>query len=114
MPFINTKVSTKISRENELKLKERFGKAISLLRGKSEAWLMLNFEDECRMYFQGDGEQPCAFIEVKIYGRQSADEYDALTAELSEIVSQVLGINKGKIYVKYEEIAHWGFNGHNF
>ncbi len=112
MPFINTKVNTAITKEQELTLKTEFGKAISLIR-KSEAWLMLNFEDNCRLYFRGE-DSPAAIAEVKLYGRASASDYDALTAKLTEILSDTLGILPDRIYVKYDEIQTWGMNGSNF
>ena len=112
MPFINTKVSTAITKEQEVSLKTEFGKAITLI-GESEAWLMLNFEDNCRMYFKGD-DAPCAMVEVKLYGSASAQAYDALTARLTELIAGILGIAPGRIYVKYEEVRYWGMNGYNF
>ena len=68
MPFINSKVSVSISQEKEEELKTRLGQAIALIPGKSEAWLMTGFEDNCHLYFRGDNSQPTAFIEVKVYG----------------------------------------------
>ena len=46
MPFINTNTNIEISKEQEITLKEKLGKAIEIL-GKSEGWLMLSFEDKC-------------------------------------------------------------------
>ena len=40
MPFINTKVNVAISKEQEILTKERLGKAIETLPGKTETWLM--------------------------------------------------------------------------
>ena len=85
MPFINSKVSVKITPEQEKELKSRLGKAISILPGKSENWLMTGFEDECHMYFRGDDSQPMAFVEVKVYGKEDPDAFDRLTAEISNI-----------------------------
>jgi phenylpyruvate tautomerase PptA (4-oxalocrotonate tautomerase family) len=113
MPFIDTKTTVKISKEKEILLKERFGEAISLIKGKTENWLMLNFSGDLNMYFAGS-DGPCAILEVKIFGKASAQEYDSLTAELCSIVTEVLGIDGTRIYVKYEEIDNWGYNGINF
>ena len=49
MPFINTKVTTEITKEKEEVLKAELGKAITLI-GKGEAYLMLGFEDNCRLW----------------------------------------------------------------
>lgn len=114
MPYIQTKVSVSVNAEQEKAVKTRMGEAISIIPGKSESWLMLDFEDNCRLYFKGSAELPSAFIEVKIYGRSSAEVYDRLTAELTEIISSELDIPAERIYVKYEEVSFWGYNGHNF
>lgn len=51
MPFINTNTNVEISKEKEIALKTRLGKAIEIL-GKSESWLMISFKDKCAMYFK--------------------------------------------------------------
>ena len=45
MPFIDSKISIKVTEEQEKELKTRLGKAITVLPGKSETWLMTGFED---------------------------------------------------------------------
>lgn len=113
MPCIQTKVNVKISEQKEKALKCRFGKAIEILPGKSESWLMLTFEDECRLYFKGETE-PGAFVEVKIYGKANDDAYNKLTAAITKILNEELNISPDRIYIKYEETSHWGWNGGNF
>ena len=113
MPFISTKTNVSVSKEQELRLKTEFGKAIELIPGKSERWLMLSFSDSERMWFVGD-DAPLAYLSVKLFGAASDSAYYALTAKLTEIVSQELDIPSSRIYVKYEEIDHWGWNGSNF
>ena len=49
MPFIKAKVSCPISQEQESELKTGIGKAIELVPGKSEEYLLLEFEDNCRL-----------------------------------------------------------------
>lgn len=112
MPFINTITNKKISKENEINLKSQFGKAITLL-GKSESWLMLSFTHSDSMYFQGNNNL-MAMVEVKLFGRASSNAYDNMTAKLTEIISNELEISPNRIYIKYEECSHWGWNGNNF
>lgn len=114
MPFIETKTNKSISESEEKALREQFGKAISLLPGKSEEWLMLSFEDKCRMAFRGQSDLPLAMVEVKIFGRADNAAYERLTAKITEILGDVLRIPAGGIYVKYEEVGHWGYGGTNF
>ncbi len=114
MPYINSKVNVALSEEEKEILKTKLGDAISLIPGKTESWLMLGFEDECSLCFKGKNNTKIAFIEVKIFGRASKRDYDLLTAEISRIYKEVLGIAQDKIYIKYEEAEHWGWNGTNF
>lgn len=114
MPYICTRTNAAISKEKEISIKEKLGKAIELIPGKSENWLMCSFDTEQSMYFKGDGTSNIAFIEVKIFGKSSKDAYAALTKKITEIVGEELTISPDKIYIKYEEVSIWGWNGANF
>ena len=114
MPYIRTTVSTPLTEENKTNLKSKLGEAIALIPGKSESWLMLSFEDNMSMYFKGDNSAEYAYLEVSIFGSTSDAAYDRLTAALSEIINEELGIDRSNIYIKYEEADHWGWNGVNF
>ena len=113
MPYIDSKVSVKISEEKEKELKERLGQAIAIIPGKSEQWLMTGFEDEYHLYFRGDNSEPIAYIEVKVFCSENASAFNALTGEICKIYNEVLGIAKDHIYVKYEAVTKWGWNGAN-
>ena len=114
MPFINSKISTKISKEQETEIKTFLGQAISTIPGKSESWLMLGFEDEYSLYFRGDNSAPMAFVEVSIYGGENKAAFSALTGKICEVYGKVLGIAPDHIYVKYDTTTNWGWNGGNF
>ena len=114
MPFINSKLSVSLTAEKEEEIKQKLGKAIELIPGKSENWLMVGFEDNYKLYFKGEKAPKIAFVEVKIFGKASGSAYDSLTAAICDIYNETLGIPKDKIYVKYEEVDYWGWNGSNF
>ena len=114
MPFINSKVNVTLSKDEKEQLKSKLGTAISLIPGKSESRLMVNLEEGCSLYFKGDKEEKLAFVEVKLFGKASPSDYYRLTAEICKIYGEGFGIAGDKIYVKYEEVEHWGFNGRNF
>lgn len=113
MPFIDLKTNKQITKQTEIELKEAFGKAIAILPGKSEQWLMLDMHDDCRMYFHGD-DAPCAMLQVQVFGRINPEKCEELTKELCRIMNKTMGIPEQSIYVKYEEISLWGWNGQNF
>jgi len=114
MPFINSMISVKITEEQERELKSRLGQAISVIPGKSESWLMTGFQDEYHLYFRGNNSEPVCFVEVSVYGGENAAAFSRLTAEITKIYGDVLGIKADHIYVKYETTQNWGWNGSNF
>ncbi len=114
MPYINTKVSVGVPKEKEENIKKKLGKAIELIPGKSEQWLMVAFEENCSLYFKGSAEKPMAFVEVKLFGRSTKDAYQKLTAEITTILKEELSIPADCVYVTYTEVDHWGWNGNNF
>ncbi len=113
MPLITTKTNVQISKEKEEVLKSKLGSAITAL-GKTESWLMLEFEDNCRLWFKGDNNEKLAMVEVALFGAASDTQYEKMTANVTEIISNELGISPQNVYVKYEEVSTWGWNGGNF
>lgn len=113
MPYIETTASIAISGRKEQIIKERMGQAIELIPGKSEGWLMLSFRDNVSMYFKGD-DAPCAICQVKMFGSAAEEDYQKLTEALTDIIREELDVEADRIYVTYEEIGVWGWNGGNF
>lgn len=111
MPFIKSNISCKITDEQEIELKKRFGKAIALIPGKSEEYLLLQFEDNCRMWLRGECDKPTAYIEAAIFGSESHVGYDDFTAQITEAFRDVLGIQKDRIYLRFEDIPAWSASG---
>lgn len=114
MPYIGTRTTVKISPEKEEILKEKLGKAIEAIPGKTEAWLMCEFSDCCRLWFKGDNSLPSAYVEVKLLGKAKREYLENLTGIICEILSDELSIPADRTYVKYEECEHWGWNNMNF
>ena len=113
MPYIKTTTNVDVTAEKEQIIKQKLGKAIEIIPGKSERWLMLSINPDVKMYFHGD-EDKMAFVEVSIFGKASPQNYQSLTAEITRILCEELGIASDYIYIKYEESSYWGWNGSNF
>ena len=114
MPFIHTRVNRPIPKETEQALAKDLGQAIALIPGKNESWLMLQFEENCRLYFRGNDQDGLAFVNVKLFGKAGEEAYEKLTREITRLLSRHLPIAPDCIYVQYDEIDHWGWNGSNF
>lgn len=113
MPFIKIKTNQRVSAQQQEVIKSGMGKAITVLPGKSEQWLMVGIEPEYRLYHQGTDE-PAAMVEVQVYGGAPASAYSALTGKISEILHTELHIPLNRIYVSYLDTPNWGWNGSNF
>ena len=112
--MISIKTNTPISENDELELKTLLGKAIEILPGKTENWLMLSFEANQRLWFRGDNSKALAYVEVSALGKISYEASEKLTAEICDILKTVRGIEGDGVYIKYEETDKWGFDGSNF
>ena len=112
MPFIDCKLNVDISKQQETEIKSELGKAISVIPGKSESWLMVNIQPKSALYFRGSSDRPIAMVSVTIYGKASAQAYDELTARISTIFRGVAGIEE--LYVSYSETPNFGYNGSSF
>ncbi|MBQ6518795.1 MAG: hypothetical protein IJI14_08745 [Anaerolineaceae bacterium] len=111
MPFIKTKTSFALTEAQENRLKEKFGEAIELIPGKSEQYLLLEFEDNCRLWLRGRNEDSIVYIEVAIFGNEDHYCYDAFTSEITKAFSDTLGVRPDHIFIKFEDIGIWGTGG---
>lgn len=114
MPFINVKLS-ETATDNQIEtVKTELGKAISLLPGKSEMYLMVNIEDGCHLYFKGNQSAPTAMCEVSVFGTATRSACEALTVEICRILERELSVPQNRIYVKFSFIDTWGYDGYLF
>ena len=114
MPFINYKISTSLTEAQETEIKTRLGQAIQTIPGKSESWLMVGFEPDYKLYFRGSNAEPMAMVEVSVYGSENPAAFSKLTGQICDIFNDVLGISPDHVYVKYQAVSNWGWNGDNF
>lgn len=113
MPFIDSKITMKVSEEKKEAIKAEFGRAVSIL-SKPESFLMVGFEDEYCLYMSGSKLEKGAFVAVSMFGNASSAAYEKMTAEICRILEEQLGIPQNKVYVTYSGISDWGWNGSNF
>lgn len=114
MPYIDAKFSVKIDENKEKILAEKLTNSILEIPGKSVSHLMLNIDDNSKLYFRGENNEPVAIFEVKIFGSSTKDAYQAMTAKLCEIAKEELGIDGKNVYVKFDEVKNWGMDSFMF
>ena len=114
MPYINAKISKKLTADVKTALKAALGEAITKIPGKSETYLMVCIDDGCDMWLAGNNSSDHAFFDVRILGTASGDSFSAMTGEICRVCRDLLGISPENVYVAYSEYEHWGWNGKNF
>lgn len=114
MPFIDSKVTVKLDKEKRDILKSKLGEIITNIPGKTEEYLMIGFEDNYSLYFAGKELEYGAFVNIKIFGKAKKEELESITKDICNLYEKELNIAQDKIYITYDEVENWGFNGFNF
>jgi len=114
MPYINSKLTVKLSEQDKEHLKSQMGEIITAIPGKSEEWLMVSFDDNETIYFRGKKMEKAAFIEVKIFGTTEREYKNKVTDLICCLYETELNIPKDSIYITFSEVSDWGFNGELF
>ena len=113
MPFIDSKITMKLSPEKKESIKKELGKAVSIL-SKPESFLMVGFDDEYDLYMGGNKLEQGAYVSVSLFGNASSSAYEKMTGEICSIFDKELGIPSSNVYVTYHGVNDWGWNGQNF
>lgn len=113
MPFIDCKISKKLTDEQKEKIKNGLGKSVSIMR-KPESYLMVGICDNYDLWFAGKRAENGAFISVSVFGNVNPAESQKMTAAVCNLLADVAGLDGEEIYVTYQGINNWGFDGGNF
>lgn len=113
MPYINTKVTVKLSDEKKEELKTEFGMLISALN-KSEKYLMVGIEDAQNLWLGGKKLEKGAYVSVSLFGDARKEEYSNLTKKICDLLNHKLDIPGSAVYITYHPLHDWGWNGSNF
>lgn len=113
MPFIDSKITVKMSDSQKEQLKSKLGRAISILH-KPESFLMVGINDGYDLFMGGEKLDKGAFVSVSLLGNASSSDYDKMTGEICKIFEEIAQIPGQSVYVTYQGIGDWGWNGRNF
>ena len=113
MPFIDSKITVKVSDEKKEVLKAKLGATMPLL-GKSETYLMVGLNDGYDLWMGGNKLEKGAYISVSLLGDAGSAAYEKMTAAICDILEEELGIPGTAVYVTYHPVSDWGWNGSNF
>ena len=115
MPCVQIKTNTAVNAEKAEKIKSELGKIITFLPEKTEPWLMVTLQDDCRIWFHGETGRPMAIVEVKVFGNKIDSEGSKkMTKAVCALFEQELGVDPKDIYIRYLASMDWGWNNDYF
>ena len=114
MPFVQAKLTVKLNESQKESLHSKIEKIIMKDLSKPLNYIMVGIEDNYCLYLAGKKLSSGAMISIQHYGGASERAYDQITAKLSSVLKDELNIDPAGIYITYQRIDNWGFNGSNF
>lgn len=112
MPFIDSKITLSVSEEKKEIIKNKLGQLVSILN-KPESFLMVGIEDDYDLYMGGNKLEKGAYVAVSLFGTASSAAYEKMTGEICRLYEEELGIPGRSVYVTYQGVKDWGWNGSN-
>jgi len=79
MPFIDSRITAKVSDQQKEEIKAELEKLITTLN-KSETYLMVGIEDACDLWLGGRKLEKGAYVAVSLYGSAPKEAYDRRSA----------------------------------
>ena len=110
MPYVLINTSLTLTAAQKVKVKAEFGRLISIIPTKAEAGLLVDFSDGHTMYRAGE-EAPCAFIEVRLFGKAEMEPKKEFTKQVFEMLKKELGLEIPRMYLNIVEFETWGSAG---
>ncbi|MDR1626835.1 MAG: hypothetical protein LBT33_09875 [Spirochaetia bacterium] len=110
MPYVLINTSLRLSAVQKERVKSEFGRLIAMIPTKTEAGLLVDFSDGHTMYRAGE-EAPCAFIEVRLFGRTETGIKKEFTKEVFGMLGRELGLEIPRMYLNIQEFDTWGSGG---
>lgn len=111
MPLISVHTSQPLSPSQRDALKTGLGQAVTLIPGKTEAQLMVEFLDQVPIYKGGQNEGHFAVVEVKCFRSVPFQDNQRFTQAVFGLLGQQLGIPENHIYLTLTELPTWGTMG---
>ena len=115
MPLVRLTVSENIDSETRKSIMSELSKRLSDITGKPEKYMMILFQCDSLIMFDGTTEGSM-FIEIKSIGALDSQKTTRITKEFCTYLSRETGISEERIYMEFRDVAAsmWGWNGKTF
>jgi len=108
MPYIQIRTSNEITKEKIEEIKTSLGEIITIIPGKTEAALMVDIVDRCNLYYQGNQDEPNAYVKVEMFQKILPEYAVQVTGAITNLLEEKAGVPMNRTYVTHEGIPDWG------
>ena len=107
MPYVQVRTSISLTDKQITAMKDELSPAISLIPGKYEGTLMMEFIPDCHLYLGGDNTEPTAFVTVLTNNEIEEPLLRPYSEKLFTVISQVTEIPRQRIYIVHQGLPKW-------
>lgn len=114
MPFLKIQTNADVNSDQQKITVKALSKAVAVMLGKPERYVMVSFEQNANMLFAGT-DQVLAYLELKSIGL-AEDKTTEYSSTLCQIISQHLEVATDRIYIEFSNAERhlWGWNEATF
>jgi hypothetical protein len=106
MPYIVIRTTEELSAAQKQTIKAELGEKISVIPGKGERGLMIEFVTGCSIYLSGSDE-PATYAQVLVNNIQPPEPLKAFSAELVRVLAKVQKVAPDRVYVLHQSVVDW-------
>ena len=114
MPYIEAKLSIELNDSQKDELQAKLVQAVSSAFTKPNAYIMTNIEDEKSLYMGDKKVEKGAYVEVKALGTVTKRSCQTAKKTICDIVTNDYGLEVILVYITYQPVDMWGWNGSMF
>ena len=107
MPYVQVRVSAKLSKEQIEKIATEALESITIISGKTAAVTMAEVIDGCNLYFGSVDSGDCILVDVGASNSPDPEELRAYSKNISEKLAEITAIKQDRIYVKHYANPQW-------
>ncbi|MCR5085525.1 MAG: hypothetical protein K6A65_08510 [Succinivibrionaceae bacterium] len=111
MPFIEARITKRLSDGQKDELRSGLAAIIGEELGKAEGYIMVGIADGYALYLGKERLGEGAMISVQHMGNKDPDAYRAITRRMTETLGQLLGTQGDQVYITFQCINEWGWRG---
>jgi phenylpyruvate tautomerase PptA (4-oxalocrotonate tautomerase family) len=111
MPFIQVRLCASIDDSQKNDLQEKLSNVVSAALSKPQAYIMSEITGGCSLYMNSKSLDNGAYIAISFLGKTAKVVCSDLTNKICDILSASLEIDPSQVYITYNPLELWGWNG---